>query len=42
MSLDTLLKLRDDIGKVLSRKGNELRHQLSRLGLRNPFQEEVH
>jgi hypothetical protein len=32
MSLDALLKLRDDIGKVLSRKANELKHQLSRLG----------
>ena len=32
MSLDTLLKLRDDIGKVLSRKANELNDQLSRLG----------
>jgi DNA-binding protein H-NS len=32
MSVDALLKLRDDIGKVLSRKANELRHQLSRLG----------
>jgi DNA-binding protein H-NS len=32
MSVDALLKLRDDIGKVLSRKANELKHQLSRLG----------
>jgi DNA-binding protein H-NS len=32
MSLDALLKLRDDVGKALSRKGNELKHQLSRLG----------
>jgi len=32
MSVDTLLKLRGDIGKVLSRKANELRHQLLRLG----------
>jgi DNA-binding protein H-NS len=32
MSVDALLKLRDDIGKVLSGKANELRSQLSRLG----------
>jgi len=31
MSVHALLKLRDDIGKVLSRKANELTHQLSRL-----------
>jgi len=31
MSVDALLKLRDDIGNVLSRKANELKHQLSRL-----------
>ena len=33
MSVDALLKLRDDINKVLSRKANELRSQLSRLGV---------
>src|SRR5437870_1112402 len=32
MSVDELLKLRDDIGNVLSRKANELRSQLSKLG----------
>jgi DNA-binding protein H-NS len=32
MSIDALLKLREDIGKVLDRKANELRSQLSRLG----------
>jgi DNA-binding protein H-NS len=32
MSVDALLKLRDDIGKALRRKANELKHQLSRLG----------
>jgi DNA-binding protein H-NS len=32
MSVDELLKLRDDVGRVLSRKVNELRDQLSRLG----------
>jgi H-NS histone C-terminal domain len=32
MSVDTLLKLRDDIGTVLSKKTNELKDQLSRLG----------
>ena len=31
MSVDALLKLRDDIGKVLTGKANELKHQLSRL-----------
>jgi DNA-binding protein H-NS len=31
MSVDALLKLRDDIGKVLTSKANELKHQLSRL-----------
>ena len=33
MSVDALLKLRDDIKKVLDRKANELRSQLSMLGL---------
>ena len=33
MSVDALLKLRDDINKVLDRKANELRSQLSRLGV---------
>ena len=32
MSVDALLKLRDDIEKVLSRKANELKNQLARLG----------
>jgi DNA-binding protein H-NS len=32
MSIDGLVKLRDDIDKVLDRKANELRSQLSRLG----------
>jgi DNA-binding protein H-NS len=32
MSIDELLKLRDDIGKTLSSKAAELRDQLSRLG----------
>jgi DNA-binding protein H-NS len=32
MSVDALLKLRDDIGKVLSRKADVLKHQLLRLG----------
>jgi DNA-binding protein H-NS len=32
MSVDALLKLREDINKVLDRKANELRSQLSRLG----------
>ena len=32
MSVDALLELRDDIGKVLSRRAGQLRDQLSRLG----------
>jgi len=32
MSIDALLKLRDDIGKVLSRRADQLKDQLSRLG----------
>ena len=32
MSIDALLKLREDIGKALSRRANELEMQLSRLG----------
>jgi hypothetical protein len=32
MSADALLKLRDDIGKVLSRKAVQLKDQLSKLG----------
>jgi DNA-binding protein H-NS len=32
MSVDALLKLREDINKVLKRKANELRSQLSMLG----------
>jgi DNA-binding protein H-NS len=32
MSIDALLKLRDDIGKVLSGRMGQLRDQLSRLG----------
>ena len=33
MSVNELLKLRDDINKALDRKANELRSQLSMLGL---------
>ena len=32
MSVDALLKLREDIGNVLSRRADELKNQLSRLG----------
>jgi DNA-binding protein H-NS len=32
MSVDALLKLRDDINKILGRKANELRSQLLMLG----------
>jgi DNA-binding protein H-NS len=32
MSVDALLKLRDDINKILDRKANESRSQLSMLG----------
>jgi DNA-binding protein H-NS len=32
MSVEALLKLRDDIGAVLGRKADELKQQLSRLG----------
>jgi hypothetical protein len=32
MSVNELLKLRDDINKILARKANELRSQLSMLG----------
>ena len=32
MSVDALLKLRDDVGNVLSRKASQLQDQLSRLG----------
>ena len=32
MSIDALLKLREDIGNVLSSKANELKNQLARLG----------
>ena len=32
MSVDALLKLRDDIGKALSHKAGQLQDQLSRLG----------
>jgi DNA-binding protein H-NS len=32
LSVDALLKLRDDIGAVLSRKANELKKQLASLG----------
>jgi DNA-binding protein H-NS len=32
MSVDELLKLREDIGNVLSSKANELKNQLARLG----------
>jgi DNA-binding protein H-NS len=37
MSVDALLELRDDIGKVLSQKTKELQHQLSRLGAESGF-----
>jgi DNA-binding protein H-NS len=33
MSVEALLKLRDDIGKVLSRRADQLKEQLSRLGV---------
>jgi DNA-binding protein H-NS len=33
MSVDALLKLREDINKTLNRKANELRTQLSMLGV---------
>jgi hypothetical protein len=33
MSVDALLKLRDDISKTLDRRANELRSQLSMLGV---------
>lgn len=36
MSVDALLKLRDDIGVVLSQKSKELQRQLVRLGLSTP------
>jgi DNA-binding protein H-NS len=32
MSVDALLKMRDDIGRVLSQKAEDLKQQLSRLG----------
>lgn len=32
MSVDELLKLRDDVGKVLSQKADQLNNQLSKLG----------
>jgi DNA-binding protein H-NS len=32
MSVDALLKLRDDVGTALSRRADELKNQLSRLG----------
>lgn len=32
MSVDELLKLRDDVGKVLSQKADQLKNQLSKLG----------
>jgi hypothetical protein len=32
MSIDELLRLREDIGKVLSHRANELKNQLSKLG----------
>src|SRR5438046_9218482 len=31
MSIDALLKLRDEVGKVLTNKTNELKHQIARL-----------
>jgi DNA-binding protein H-NS len=32
MSVEALLKLREDVNKILDRKATELRHQLSMLG----------
>jgi hypothetical protein len=32
MSIDELLKFRDEVGRILSRKAAQLRDQLSRLG----------
>jgi DNA-binding protein H-NS len=37
VSIDGLLKLRDEVEKALSRKANELRDQLSRLGRSTEF-----
>jgi DNA-binding protein H-NS len=37
MSVDALLELREDIGKVLSQKAKELQNQLSRLGAETGF-----
>ena len=37
VSIDALLKLRDEVEKALSRKANELRDQLSRLGRATEF-----
>jgi DNA-binding protein H-NS len=37
MSVDALLELRKDIGKVLDQKAKELQHQLSRLGSETGF-----
>jgi hypothetical protein len=34
MAVDALLKLRDDLGKVLIQKADQLKGQLSRLGAR--------
>ncbi len=39
MSVDALLKLRDDIGKILSNKTNELQDQLSRLGVKAGYKQ---
>jgi hypothetical protein len=40
VSIDGLLKLRDEVEKALSRKANELRDQLSRLGRAPALQSE--
>jgi hypothetical protein len=37
MSVDALLKLREDIGKALSKKAKEMQRQLSRLGAESGF-----
>jgi DNA-binding protein H-NS len=41
MSVDALLKLRDDIGDVLGRKASELKQQLSRLAGGSPVREKT-
>jgi hypothetical protein len=41
MSIDELLKLREDVGRALSRKAAQLRDQLSRLAMNSAMQGEV-